>query len=195
MKLYPNNIQRIGTISLTLALTTLFSCSSPNEYSITGTVPKGLYEGEWIYSTPAEGNFIGRIDSCRIKDSKFHFTGNKEEVRIIRLKPILRLVAQEMLVVTEPGTIHVAVNTSSKVWGTPQNDTLMQWKNAVMQYINTKRVLLQAQQTHSSPSVIHTLQQSTDSINKALISETQRIIRNNKGTTLAKFLQNTTGQK
>lgn len=116
---------------LYLSICSLFLCVGCKdrscEYTIQGTLPSLQYDGEWMYLTPME-NATGRIDSVKISDSTFRFTGCGEEVRVLRLRPELRLGIQELLVVTEPGVICVRADSSGSVTGTPQNDTLQVWK-------------------------------------------------------------------
>lgn len=97
------------------------------DYKIVGTLPSGQFDGEWIYLVPME-NPRGRVDSVKIADASFSFAGSGEEVRVLRLRPVLRLKIQELLVVTEPGRIIVKADSIGSVTGTPQNDALQEWK-------------------------------------------------------------------
>jgi hypothetical protein len=85
------------------------------------------YDGEWIYLVPME-NAPGRVDSVKITNASFSFSGQGEEMRVLRLRHLLRIYIQELLVVTEPGTIHVKADSVGSVTGTPQNDALQKWK-------------------------------------------------------------------
>ena len=78
------------------------------------------YDGEWIYLVPME-NAPGRVDSVKITNASFSFSGQGEEMRVLRLRHLLRIYIQELLVVTEPGTIHVKADSVGSVTGTPQN--------------------------------------------------------------------------
>ena len=80
-----------------------------------------------MYLTPME-NARGRIDSVKISNASFTFTGSGEEMRVLRLRPILRLKIQELLVVTEPGQITVKADSIGSATGTPQNNALQEWK-------------------------------------------------------------------
>ena len=83
------------------------SCgNSGQNYVIEGTLPSVKYDGEWIYLVPME-NAPGRVDSVKITNASFSFSGQGEEMRVLRLRHLLRIYIQELLVVTEPGTIHV----------------------------------------------------------------------------------------
>lgn len=111
-----------------LCLFLLTGCKDHSrDYTITGTLPSEQYDGEWMYLTPME-NARGRIDSVKISNASFTFTGSGEEMRVLRLRPILRLKIQELLVVTEPGQITVKADSIGSVTGTPQNNALQEWK-------------------------------------------------------------------
>ena len=100
------------------------SCeNSRQNYVIEGTLPSLKYDGEWIYLVPME-NAPGRVDSVKITNASFSFSGQGEEMRVLRLRHLLRIYIQELLVVTEPGTIHVKADSVGSVTGTPQNDAL-----------------------------------------------------------------------
>ena len=95
----------------------LFACqSNDSKYIIEGTLPTAQQDGEWIYLAPMENASIENIDSTRIENARFTFQGTGEEMKVLRMRILLRLKFQELLVVTEPG-------------GTPQNDALQHWKD------------------------------------------------------------------
>ena len=107
------------------------SCeNSRQNYVIEGTLPSVKYDGEWIYLVPME-NAPGRVDSVKITNASFSFSGQGEEMRVLRLRHLLRIYIQELLVVTEPGTIHVKADSVGSVTGTPQNDALQKWKEGM----------------------------------------------------------------
>ena len=68
------------------------------------------------------------VDSVKITNASFSFSGQGEEMRVLRLRHLLRIYIQELLVVTEPGTIHVKADSVGSVTGTPKNDALQKWK-------------------------------------------------------------------
>lgn len=107
----------------------LLTCcgKSKQEYLIKGTLPSPQYDGEWIYLVPMK-DAPGRVDSIKIADASFNFKGEGEEMKVLRLRPILRLRIQELLIVTEPGDINITADSIGSVSGTPQNDALQSWK-------------------------------------------------------------------
>ncbi len=115
-------------------------------FAIEGTLPSVKYDGEWIYLVPME-NAPGRVDSVKISNAAFSFSGEGEEVRVLRMRPLLRFDIQELLVVTEPGTIRVTADKIGAVTGTPQNDALQRWKEAREKDRNIYGLISQGLQT------------------------------------------------
>ena len=67
------------------------SCeNSRQNYVIEGTLPSVKYDGEWIYLVPME-NAPGRVDSVKITNASFSFSGQGEEMRVLRLRHLLRI--------------------------------------------------------------------------------------------------------
>ena len=53
----------------------------------------------------------------------------------VRVKPVLRLALQEIIVYSEAGgTIQVKLDSLSSASGTPLNDVLQEWKNSRQEY-------------------------------------------------------------
>ncbi|MDD3550015.1 MAG: DUF4369 domain-containing protein, partial [Bacteroidales bacterium] len=111
---------------LLLPLLTLlfYSCADHRTYEIKGTLPHEKYDGEYVFLLPPDGVMPRIIDSVRIENKSFVFTGKADsaQVKIIRLRPQLRLEIQELLVVQEPGEkIWVKLDSLSSSGGTRQN--------------------------------------------------------------------------
>ena len=89
----------------------LFACqSNDSKYIIKGTLPTAQQDGEWIYLAPMENASIENIDSTRIENARFTFQGTGEEMKVLRMRILLRLKFQELLVVTEPGVTSVRIH-------------------------------------------------------------------------------------
>lgn len=136
--------------------------NSGQNYMIEGTLPSVKYDGEWIYLVPME-NAPGRVDSARITNAAFSFSGQGEEMRVLRMRHLLRLYIQELLVVTEPGTIHVKADSIGSVTGTPQNDALQNWKEAREKGQASYRFIRKGLRTAAGEDSLH-LTQMRDSL-------------------------------
>ena len=108
----------------------LGSCTDHRTYEIEGTLPDEKYNGEYVFLVPLDGVMPRIIDSLQVSDQSFVFKGKTDsaQVKIIRMRPQLRLDIQELLVVVEPGNIRVRLDTVSSAGGTPQNEILQAWK-------------------------------------------------------------------
>ncbi|MDD4514127.1 DUF4369 domain-containing protein [Massilibacteroides sp.] len=109
----------------------LFSCQSEKKkFEINGEVIGKGYENEIIYLVPLKGATAETVDSTYIKNGRFHFSVSLDssDIRIIRTRPILRLKLEELLVVTEAGTVQVVLDSVSRAKGTPLNNLLQEWK-------------------------------------------------------------------
>ena len=134
------------------------SCgNSGQNYVIEGTLPSTKYDGEWIYLVPME-NASGRVDSVKIANASFSFSGEGEEMRVLRLRHLLRIYIQELLVVTEPGTIHVKADSLGSVTGTPQNDALQKWKEGREKKQTAYRFIRQGLRTAAGEDSLHLVQ-------------------------------------
>ena len=72
------------------------------------------------------------VDSMEIKDGKFFFTKDFSKDTMQMYKILLdyhyRFGVQPLIIVGEPGTINITIDTISHAVGTPQNDSLEKWK-------------------------------------------------------------------
>ena len=90
-------------------------------------------DGEWIFLVPAGPHQDADVDSAIVKGGRFTFTPDSVMVASIRLTMKRRLGLQELLVVTEPGTVKAVISADSHCSGTPQNDSIQVWKDLTMQ--------------------------------------------------------------
>lgn len=122
-------MKRLPFFLLTLALFT--ACNAPQKGKCT---IKGVISAEdkrdscYIFLVPQGPHEASDVDSTLILNGAFEFTAEKEQMAIIRVTKYRRFGLQDLLVVTEPGTVDVTIAASSRCGGTPQNDSLQVWK-------------------------------------------------------------------
>ena len=128
-------VMRVGKKVLPFYLFTLLllfgSCQQSNDGKchIEGTVNGEQYEGKRIFLVPYSGPAtMETVDSMEIKDGKFHFEPDSVQMYKILLDYHYRMGLQPLLIVGEPGTINVTIDSISHATGTPQNDSLEHWK-------------------------------------------------------------------
>lgn len=117
------------------AATMFYSCQqkNSNECRIEGVVNGEQYEGKRIFIVPMYGPKTAEyVDSMEIKDGKFFFTKDFSKDTMQMYKILLdyhyRFGVQPLIIVGEPGTINITIDTISHAFGTPQNDSLEKWK-------------------------------------------------------------------
>lgn len=107
------------------------------KYHIYGSTDDPDLEWACVYLVPMTEKVIEptkeNLDSTFIVNGKFEFTGDRERLVDVRIEKKRRLHVQKLLLVTEPGEIHVTIGKESSAYGTPQNDSLQVWKDAAEQ--------------------------------------------------------------
>lgn len=99
------------------------------ECVIKGTVGDKALEGKRIFLVPMYGpKDSAHVDSVEIKDGKFEFHKDTVMLAKILLDYRYRFNTQILLVVTDPGTVEVSIDSVSSAKGTPQNNVLQRWK-------------------------------------------------------------------
>ncbi len=114
-----------------VVVTMFFGCQpvGDGKCHIVGTVNGEQYEGKRIFLVPLFGPKTAEfVDSMEITDGKFHFEPDSVQMYKILLDYHFRFGLQPLIIVGEPGTINISIDTISHATGTPQNDSLEQWK-------------------------------------------------------------------
>ena len=181
-------------IILLISILFLFCHCKPQNYTyeISGSLPSNMYDGELIYLVPFKNASPETVDSTRIIDGKFTFKGNDEEVKILRMRTLLRLAIQELIVITEPGTTYIIADSISSAYGTPQNEVLQSWKNNLIK-THKESVIL-----HQKIKEANTTQDSLllASIKDSLIVSQQdfnyQILMQNDSNTVGQFIYSMT---
>lgn len=164
------------------------SCGNRGQgYTIEGTLPSVKYDGEWMYLVPME-NAPGRVDSVKISNASFSFSGQGEDMRVLRLRHALRPYIQELLVVTEPGIIQVTADSIGSVTGTPQNDALQQWKEGREKKQAGYRFIRQGLQTATGEDSLY-LAQRQDSLKVQEQEMNYFFLKEQGDNTLGMFMQ------
>jgi len=182
-----SSLKGIGILLFLLFLPFLPSCTHPTTI-IEGTLPNQNYHNEWVYWTPYKDPSAKTVDSARINDDKFRIklsVHNQNKMGFVRVKPVLRLALQEIIVYSEAGgTIQVKLDSVSNASGTPLNDVLQEWKNSRQEYDRETAALRRKNRDNK-----------TEEINKAIENafltyreNVYRIVHNNKNNEAGKFI-------
>ncbi len=169
------------------------SCQSPT-FKIEGKLSDTKYDGEWVFLVPMEEHTVADVDSTIIKNGEFSFSGTVERMAIIRTRPQLRIMLQELLVVTEPGIINAYLAENSTSTGTPQNDALQRWKTHKENMIISWNSINKEHKASLLPdSVKH--KQKLDSIIKISHELNYTLLKEMGNNTLGQFLYKHTGNE
>ncbi len=130
---------------------------------------------------------IENIDSTRIENARFTFQGTGEEMKVLRMRILLRLKFQELLVVTEPGVTSVRIDSISSASGTPQNDALQHWKDRKQKTDGESYALWTALKTCSPGDSIR-IKQTWDSLRVETQAFNYAFMKEHINQTVGKFL-------
>ena len=103
----------------------LLGCQQANDGKchIEGVVIGEQYEGKRIFLVPNSGPAtMETVDSMEITNGKFHFEPDSIQMYKILLDYHYRMGLQPLIIVGEPGTIKVTIDSISHATGTPQNE-------------------------------------------------------------------------
>ena len=191
-------VMRVGKKVLPFYLFTLLllfgSCQQSNDGKchIEGTVNGEQYEGKRIFLVPNSGPAtMETVDSMEIKDGKFHFEPDSVQMYKILLDYHYRIGLQPLLIVGEPGTINVTIDSISHATGTPQNDSLEQWK--VQTEIHNRQLgMMRKNMTELNKRgdslQAKYIQQRADSFHLVYKNYTRQLAKNMEGSVLGDFL-------
>ncbi|MBR1502436.1 MAG: DUF4369 domain-containing protein [Prevotella sp.] len=173
-------MKKILLCFLALAVVMVFySCQKANDGKchISGIVNGEQYEGKRIFLVPFSGPATAEtVDSMEITNGKFHFEPDSMQMYKILLDYHYRMGLQPLLIVGEPGNITVTIDSVSHAVGTPQNDSLEQWK--VQTEIHNRQMGLMRMRG-----------ERTDSFHLVYKNYTRQLAKNMEGTTLGDFLK------
>lgn len=189
------NTKRLIFISILAFL--LVSCADQRTYEIRGTLPHEKYDGEYVFLLPLDGVMPRIIDSVQVENKIFFFTGKADstQVKIIRLRPQLRLEIQELLVVQEPGEkIWVRLDSLSSSGGTRQNENLQAWKETKMKADQTMYILQKMHAANMDDSTETVIMDQWNKVQKEFSEYNRRFIEENKGTAVGRFVKQMSGE-
>lgn len=124
------------------------SCGPADSYKITGKVENPELEGKNVYLAEQKGRTLEYLDSTKVENGKFVFTGKQDSVE---LKWILFRLNGEKLnnptmtslpVFLENGNMKVIIDSVSTVSGTVLNDNFQNYKKIMSPYDSRLRDIM-----------------------------------------------------
>ncbi len=108
-------------------------------------------------------------------------------MKVLRMRILLRLKFQELLVVTEPGVTSVRIDSISSASGTPQNEALQQWKER-KQKTDGETYALRAALKTGSPEDSIRIRHTWDSLSMETRAFNYAFMKEHINQTVGKFL-------
>jgi|WetSurMetagenome_2_1015567.scaffolds.fasta_scaffold40426_1 hypothetical protein len=144
----------------TLLVTLIASCSHKPDFIIDGRVPDSSFEGSRIYLVALDAPITRNVDSTIVSGGKFSFrmTSDSTIAKIIRLPLKYNNMTEDLVVITEPGTMQATIATISFGGGTSLNDKLQSWKEIKTRNDSLQGVLFAGRDLQKLP------QKSVDSL-------------------------------
>lgn len=160
------------------------SCSNNTiRYTVHGTLPDSSFNNEYVYLFPFNNMDISMLDSVLIIEDSFDYNGFADSVymMVVRAKEnISRFELEDMLFIIQPGNVHIHLNESSTVGGTPLNDSIQKWKIGKEMY----RLKLMEATADSESNSTH----KKDPIRDEIIKFHSQMALNNKDNPLGHFI-------
>lgn len=144
----------LGVIAL------ISSCGPADSYKITGKVENPELEGKNVYLAEQKGRSLEYLDSAKVENGKFIFTGKQDS---IELKWILFRLNGEKLnnptqtalpVFLENGNMNVIIDSVSTISGTASNDNYQNYKKIMSPYDNRLGEIVKIFWTKSSAGTL-----------------------------------------
>ncbi len=182
-----------------VAIMIFFSCQQKSDglCHIEGVVNGEQYEGKRIFVVPMFGPKTAEyVDSMEITNGKFSFTKDFTKDSMQMYKILLdyhyRFGLQPLLIVGEPGTIRITIDSISHATGTPQNDSLEKWKVQTeihnLQLGRMRKNITELQKTGDTAQANY-IKQRADSFHLVYKNNTRRMAKNLEGSVLGNFLK------
>ncbi len=111
------------------------SCGSDNTFVVDGTLYGGAsFEGETIYMVSFGSSSVEGQDSAVIRNGRFHFESDVDQPEVceLRMRPMMRLFIDKIVLIKEPGHVWVTLSKQSAAHGTALNDSLQVWREYKM---------------------------------------------------------------
>lgn len=186
-------MKKIGFLIMALAALLNVACLSENENQvcrIEGQLTSDKWDGKNIFLVPLKHTDSIGVDSVKVEGDKFVIeTKNTNLMSVIRMDFHFRYGLEDLLVVTEPGTVSVKIGETSSASGTPQNEKLQVWKEKTQTHNAQRSLFMQAAKKVKNDTVaFNRLKAKADSVYKDYKNYTRQFAKDLDEGTLREFL-------
>ncbi len=180
----------VGAIASLMFTESCSNASTSVSCNIEGTAPTSL-NGKKIYLVPLFGSRDkAHVDSAVVTDGKFQITTDTLMMAMLRVDLKYRYGTQDLLVVTEDGTIHATIGALSHAGGTPLNDSLQVWKELTEACKKEQRdIYVSSRKDFQDKQKLEAAKQKALSIQNAYLDRTRQMKANVKPSVLYDFFE------
>jgi hypothetical protein len=157
------------------------ACNNYQTFRVEGRVEDATLNGSKIYFVALDGPISRDVDSTYIKDGRFTFKRRADSlcVKILRVPIRYPNAVEDLVVVTEPGTLNAVLSDNSHGQGTHLNNILQEWKNKKRAYDSTQFDLYSMKNRAENPVVADSLMKVSEAISKSFMSEMISLMNDN----------------
>lgn len=173
----------------------LFSCQNNKNYTISGTVADGAYEGTNVYIQEMTNDAMVVVDTLVVTNGSFSLKGVADST-VLRFISLDESVSPQqdsrVPVLIEPGKIEVLFDTVVTVKGTKVNDAYTEFRQQQRELVKSIRSVMEQYNTASAEgsmtdSLEAQIKASYDKISDQLTGLNFNFIKNNIGNDLGKY--------
>lgn len=186
-------MKKILAMVMVLTAVCMAACQSGSNSMICrveGQMPSDQWDGKYMYLVPMRNADSIGVDSVLVQGDKFVIeTSNVNLMSVVRMDYHFRYGLQDLLVVTEPGTVMVKIGEESSGSGTPQNEVLQTWKIRTQVHNSQYAFLNRSANDAKNDSVLYnSLKAKADSVHKEYRNFTRQLAKELKEGPLHDFL-------
>lgn len=169
-----------------LLITAIFflviSCKETPIFRIEGKVPARIFAGSKVYLVALDAPITKNVDSTIIENSTFAFEIEADSfaVRILRIPAKFPDIIEDLVVIPEPGTITVVLDSVSHGYGTRLNNILQDWKGRKHFYDSLQWDIVHQRNLAGTDQVkIDSLTAMSEKTGESMLSDNIRMLNEN----------------
>lgn len=158
------------------------SCTHKETFKVEGIVPDAKFDGSKVYLVALDGPISKNVDSTILVNGRFHFEKRADSlcIKILRIPFRLPGVIEDLVVVTEPGTLNAELSTNSHGSGIPLNDKLQSWKDKKHAYdLMQDSIYSQIREEGASKEKTDSLRNYSDKLSLIFKAQVQTLMNEN----------------
>lgn len=158
------------------------SCKETPVFRIEGKVPDQTFSGSKVYLVALDAPITKNVDSTVIENEKFEFEIEADSfaVRILRIPAKFPDIIEDLVVIPEPGTITVVMDSVSHGYGTRLNNILQNWKERKHFHDSLQwDIVRQRNKSETDQAKIDSLTSVSEMKSESMLSDNIRMLNEN----------------